>query len=87
MLPNQAQYFCVSDQKSIAIFKKKVTVATIKRKGLPEVIPQAGLTIERKKYLYVEIRPFVSPEYQDILAHLHENFLKYLKYFKTRFPN
>ena len=57
---------CTSEEKVISIFKKKVTVAAIKRKGLPEVIPQAGLTADRKKYLYVEIRPFVTPEYQDI---------------------
>ena len=56
---------CTSDEKVISILKKKVTVAAIKRKGLPEVIPQAGLTADRKRYLY-EICPFVTPEYQDI---------------------
>lgn len=55
-----------SYEKVISILLKKVTVAAIKRKGLPEVIPQAGLTADRKKYLYKEIYPFVTPEYQDI---------------------
>ena len=60
-----------SEENVISIFKKKVTVASIKRKSLPTLIPQAGLTAERKKYLYEEIRPFVSPCYQ--IKHLNSS--------------
>ena len=31
--------------------------------GLPEVIPPAGLTEERKRYLFKEIRPHVLPAF------------------------
>ena len=56
---------CSSEEKAIKIFKKKVTAASVKRAKLPPIILPAGLTEERKKYLYEQIRPFVSPQYQD----------------------
>ena len=57
---------CSAEEKPIKIFKKKVTAATVKRARLPPLIPPAGLTDERRKYLYEQIRPFVSPQYQDV---------------------
>ena len=57
---------CSSEEKPIKIFKKKVTAASVKRARLPPVISPAGLTDDRKKYLYEQIRPFVSQQYQDV---------------------
>ena len=57
---------CTSDEKVISILKKKVTVTALREKVCTGW--QAGLTADRKKYLYEEIHPFVTPEYQDITS-------------------
>ena len=46
---------CSAEEKPIKIFKKKVTAATVKRARLTPLIPPAGLTDERRKYLYEQI--------------------------------
>ena len=55
-----------SEEKAIQILKRGVTCTKVRRARIPSVISPAGLTEERKRYLYHEIRPFVSPQFQDI---------------------
>ena len=38
----------------------------IKRSRIPSILHPAGLTQERKTYLYEQIRQFVTEQYQDI---------------------
>ena len=54
-----------SAEKPVSILKPGVSLAKVKRARMPAIIHPAGLTQERKKYLYEQIRPFVTPEYQD----------------------
>ena len=52
--------------KRIKVLKRGITVTQIKRAHIPAILPPAGLTLERKKYLHEQIRPFVSEQYQDV---------------------
>ena len=55
-----------SEEKAIQILKRGVTCTKVRRARIPSVISPADLTEERKRYLYHEIRPFVSSQFQDI---------------------
>lgn len=55
-----------SEEKAIKLLKRGVTCAKVRRARIPSIIRPAGLTEERKQYLYENIRPFVTPRYQDI---------------------
>ena len=55
-----------SEESVVNILKRGVTIAKVKRARLPRTLLPAGITEERKKYSYEEIRPFVSPQYRDI---------------------
>lgn len=46
----------------------KVDKSQLSRHQLPPVLPSAGLTDERKQYLFKEIRPFVADPYKDELC-------------------
>ena len=54
-----------SEESAISILKRGITLDKVKKARIPRIIQPAGLT-ERKKYLYEQIRQFVTPEYQDI---------------------
>lgn len=55
-----------SEETIVPLLKRGVTIEQVKRAPLPNIIPPAGLSQERKKYLYEQIRPHVRPEFQDI---------------------
>lgn len=40
---------------------------------MPDVLPAAGLTVERQRYLYRIVRPFVRDMYQDVTCPLPGN--------------
>ena len=50
----------------ISIFKRCVTAEKVCRARLPEVILRGGMSPDREKYLYTQVRPFVRPEFQNI---------------------
>ena len=55
-----------SEEVTIKLFKKRVNSCTVEGASLPAIISPAGLTSERKKYLYEQVRPYVNAEFQDI---------------------
>ena len=55
-----------SSETKVDILKQGVRLTNVKRARTPSILPPAGLTPERKKYLYEQIRQFVNEEYQDI---------------------
>ena len=46
----------------------KTTPEQVRAAGLPQVLPPAGLSQERQKYLFKDIRPFVADPYKDELC-------------------
>ena len=57
---------CNGEGKTVNILKQGITVEQVERARLPKIIQPAGMTNERKKYLYQKIREHVWPEFQDI---------------------
>ena len=55
-----------SEVVHIPILKRGITTEKVRCVSLPRVIPPAGLSHDRAHYLYTQIRPFISPQYQDI---------------------
>ena len=55
-----------SDVVKIPIFKRGITAAKVCQASPPTVIPAAGLSQERARYLYTQVRPYVTPGFQDI---------------------
>ena len=54
------------EETAISLVKRGVTIEQVKLVPLPTIIPPAGLSQERKKYLYKQIRPHVWPEFQNV---------------------
>ena len=54
------------NETSVKILKRGITVRDVKEAELTSVISPPGLSFERKKYLFEQIRPHVLPEYRDI---------------------
>ena len=52
----------------VPLLRKKTTVADVLNADLPIVLPSGGLSVERMKYLYKDIRPHASPDCQDELC-------------------
>ena len=57
-----------SDEIEVGLLKRGILLTTVKRSRIPAIIWPAGLTQERKKYVYEQICPFVTPEFQDITS-------------------
>ena len=55
-----------SEEKEIKLLKRGKTVIAVKQAHIPAVILPSDLTRDRKQYLYEHVRPFVTPQYQDI---------------------
>ena len=51
-------------EKRIPLLKDQVTLSAV-LEDTPDVITPTGLSIERKKYLDAEIRPFFQGEFRD----------------------
>ena len=60
------QEFTTSQATAVKILKSEPT--DLQSNSLPEEIPCAGITLERRKYLFKEIRPFVAAPFQDTLC-------------------
>ena len=61
-----AKVSCESTEVSTQIFKREVSTCEVMLAPLPRVIHAAGLTRDRKEYLFEQIRPHVRPEFQDV---------------------
>ena len=55
-----------SEETAISLLKRGFLLADVKKARIPTIIKPAGLTAERKQYLYDEIRQFVTPKYRDV---------------------
>ena len=57
-----------SEEATIKLFKKNFNSCNIEGASIPVIIPLLIylLTSKRKKYLYEQVRPYDSPEFQDI---------------------
>ena len=49
-------------------FQRLLVVDSVDPNAMPDVIPPKGLDFKRKRYLYHEIREFVSEDKQDIVC-------------------
>lgn len=62
-----AKVSCTSeDEVTIPFLKRGVTTEKVGHAALPPCIPPPGLSEERRKYLYEQIRPHVWAEFRDI---------------------
>ena len=59
---------CDSPENKYNLFKHRLTTNQFSTDQLPPVLIPRGLSIDRAQYLHKEIRPFVRPDFRDILC-------------------
>ena len=57
---------CDGEEKMVNILKRGITLQQVERAQLPKILQPAGMTTERKQYLYDKIREHVWPDFRDI---------------------
>ena len=57
-----------SQPTTVSLSKRSVTLADVQNAEIPQFLLPGGLSVERQKYLFKEIRPHVSVDCQDQLC-------------------
>ena len=54
-----------SNEITFDLKKRGVNTQNILNNNVPPILNPGGLSLERKKYLYNNVRKFINPQYQD----------------------